>query len=169
MSLTVIADALSDLLACAEAAVDPPPKAVRVMSGDPTTVAYDVCETDALGRDGQLFVHLYGVEADPETYGDGGCTTFDASVDVAIIRCAETVEDDGSPPPDGDLTAESLRVLDDAAALLRAVVCCWRPSVRFGVEPLRWSSIGPEGGCVGGRWELRVEYSECRCPDEESP
>jgi len=97
-----------------------------------------------------------------------GVLLWVATIGVGALRCAAVVDDQGVAPTPAILTAEALAVTQDAADLQQAIQCCM--TGRTGGKPIkfsRWDPQGPEGGCVGGEWQIVVAVDNCRCPPEE--
>ena len=70
-----------------------------------------------------------------------------AAFEVGIVRCAPMMS--GGQPPDLAAYLDAARLqMADMAALEKAILCCFRdPPTLDG-----WTSIGPDGGCLGGAW-----------------
>ena len=92
-------------------------------------------------------------------------------LNVAILRCASTVDDGGDPPAASTLTGEFEKVQRDRAIIDEAMTCCYLPSADPGTYTIGvWTPLGPSGGCVGGQRTLTLAVKRCGCPppDEES-
>lgn len=127
-------------------------------------VAHDNC------CDGQLWVRL--VDAfpsgrpfpSPDTSQPCGITILAARLLVGIVRCAATVDDNGTAPDPAELTAEATGMNRDASILLSAIQCCALPGLSAqAVRIIRWTPTGPQGGCVGGEWEIIIGIDDCGC------
>ncbi|MFC7721151.1 hypothetical protein [Nonomuraea recticatena] len=87
-------------------------------------------------------------------------------LELGAFRCAAKVDNRGRPPSAARLTRDAEIVLDDAAAMRRAISCCFRTAD----EPKRrlvvgeWRPLGPDGGCVGGFMQVTVKADDC-CPE----
>jgi hypothetical protein len=86
-------------------------------------------------------------------------------LELGAARCAP-VADGKSIPSCDQWTAASLAVLDDLAAMRRAVCCfaaarSWRRLVVGNHQPLP-----VEGGCIGGTLTLTVQAPACDCIEE---
>jgi len=68
-------------------------------------------------------------------------------VEIAIMRCIEAGDADGSPPEPGVLAAAAVLQYEDMLAMWRAVACC-RQSKDWIMGA--YTPVGPEGGLVGG-------------------
>jgi hypothetical protein len=74
---------------------------------------------------------------------------------IQLVRCAPTVDDNGTPPSDAELADSARRIYQDFYIALRALTCCLAESRRDRLYLIRDSNIvGPDGGCVG--FEIRV-------------
>jgi hypothetical protein len=73
-------------------------------------------------------------------------------VEIGIVRCASLPDEDGSPPSEADLLADTQIQVADMLVMRRAVVCC------VGSDHLlrAYTPIGPDGGVVGGVWAVSL-------------
>jgi len=128
-------------------------------------VAWDACERTSDGRDGQLWAAVQTLIPANPTGGAAGCWRGIWQAELGVVRCVSTVDDQGRPPPAAWLAEDAWTQARDADALARLVLCCqdrWDPQQQTsGVELVGWDPLGPDGGCVGGRWIIRGEYDEC--------
>lgn len=96
------------------------------------------------------------------------CTEYEFAVELimTVYRCVSVADDTGFPSCD-ELTADTLKIADDARAMRRAILCCdWR-----GQDDLDdatqivlgdWRPLSPLGGCAGGQQSVIVLLgSEC--------
>lgn len=105
------------------------------------------------------------------------CSFTSAQVSVVYemtaYRCAHTVTRNGGVPvlPTCDeLASDTAIVLDDAAAMRRALKCCFTvppsaggcPPAITNVSP--WTPRGPVSGCMGGQMQFTVTFNDCGCP-----
>ena len=82
---------------------------------------------------------------------------------VGVMRCAATMDENGTPPDCERLAFEMQRWLSDMDALYATALCCQDDTVEvFSIDPLAMAPLGPAGGCVGG--ELTVAYTVDLCP-----
>ena len=152
-----VTELLRALLACVEPKISPVVGRSLIMPGV-ATVWDDCC-------DGQLWVQAPRVEVASTTDAAQKCGVlmWDVTVLVGVVRCATVVDDRGGAPSVSVMTAEAEQILADADAIRKAVACCAIPAgmkVRF----VRWTGLGPEGGCAGGAWELSVRLlNDCDC------
>lgn len=127
-------------------------------------VAFDDC------CNGQVWARLISAQpSDTNQRGfaqQSGCGVlmWDATIGVGAIRCAPTIDDQSNPPSEAALCASTNEVTGDMAALLTAIQC----DVAMALGPrrvriVRWDSITPEGGCVGGEWIISVLVDNCGC------
>lgn len=141
-------------------AADPPLGRVHLATGTP---AWDDCCS------GQLWLRV--VSQVPAALGgratapNCGVPAWTVTFGLGLLRCAQTVRDDGSAPPPAALTAEALQVATDAATLCRVIECDWtKISGLERITPTVWTPLGPDGGCVGGEWQATVLVTNCGCP-----
>lgn len=95
------------------------------------------------------------------------CVTglYAVELELGVYRCVSVIDDDGVPPSCEQRTADTEKVLDDAAAMRRAVVCCFVARGRQAIVG-EWRGRGPDGGCAGGAMTVLVEAGDC-CPPAE--
>lgn len=127
-------------------------------------VAWDDC------CDGQLWVRLATAFPsgrpfpNPDTQQPCGITVLAARIAIGIVRCAAVVDDDGVAPAPDVLTGDANGVTTDASILLSAIQCCALPGIsEQAVRIVSWTPSGPQGGCVGGEWEIIVGLDNCGC------
>jgi hypothetical protein len=97
------------------------------------------------------------------------CSSFEwaAELTMVVYRCVSVADGEGFPSAD-ELTADATRILNDAQAMRRAMLCCaWRDDELGDARPIvpgRWTPLSPQGGCAGGQMPVTVLLgSEC-CP-----
>jgi hypothetical protein len=74
-----------------------------------------------------------------------------ATLTVGALRCLPVGDGDGMPS-DSEMLEVGLTVIADMAALREAIRCCLDDDYVLGA----YTSLGPDGGCVGGQWTLTV-------------
>lgn len=116
---------------------------VRVVRIFPTTAKFPTPSTDP--SPGRCVTGLYAVE-----------------LELGVYRCVSTLDDDGRAPSCAERTSDAEKILDDAAAMRRAVSCCFAVRGRQMIVG-EWRSRGPDGGCAGGAMTVIVEADDC-CP-----
>jgi len=159
------------LLQCARFeldACDAPPTRTYVTTGE---IVWDDCCADG----GQLVVSIkrtFNTDTFPATVATPlVCQNWEAAADleVQIVRCAPTYNDDGEPPTTEQLNESALLVINDAAAVRRGVTCCLLSMLDAGVEITdaivnEQSFVGPQGGCVGSSLFITIGVLEvCDC------
>lgn len=134
-----------DVLAAAAAGLSPAPGRVGVVHGE---LAWDEC------CEGYLWARTDSVEPSGAS-GNCGPTTWSVQFSVGVLRCASSVNDQGAAPAAAVLEREAEQREADMRALSRAIldVGCVRDSRAV---LLRWLPEGPEGGCSGGSWAVRM-------------
>lgn len=161
MVLDLVGPILSTALVCAREGLSVPVGRILVAPGG--VPAWDAC------CDGMLWTRL--IEMLPaETSASSrftatptapcGVLLWQATLGVGLLRCAVV----GEAPPVAALTAEALGVTRDAAELSAALQCCLAGQVAK-LRMLRWDPLGPDGGCVGGEWQVTTLVDNCACPD----
>lgn len=90
--------------------------------------------------------------------------SWGVELEVGAYRCAAVPDNRGNPPSCARVTRDAEVIVDDAAAMRRAITCCFASSDRDQVVG-EWRPIGPSGGCVGGSMTVQVRASDC-CPPQ---
>ena len=125
--------------------------------------------------DGMLFVRLAQVypTAGPNAAFPGqdtqhrncGINMLSATLEVGVMRCAESMDNSGNPPSAVTITAETAGVTYDASVLLEAIMCCLPGLAGVQASMINvWNPRPTLGGCVGGAWQVRVAVGHCGCP-----
>jgi hypothetical protein len=162
---------LIGLLECLEGTLtvnDAPVLRSFVAPGGPP--AWDVCCGEEDGE-GQAWVQLNSVSPSdsfptPQT-GAMRCDFAEWAVDVSIgiLRCASTVDDNGTPPSSETLLAEADKVNRDRVLIDMAIRCCFLEEDDPEAYVVgSWTPLGPQGGCVGGQQQLSFSARNCGCP-----
>lgn len=97
----------------------------------------------------------------------GGTRSWAITFELGAVRCAPTPNETTIPSVD-EWNAVVQSVMDDAAALRRAI-CCFIAAdpvkrTKF-VQPLEWQPLDTEGGCVGGTLQVIVRGPACDCSE----
>ena len=94
----------------------------------------------------------------------GGPRAWGITLELGAVRCAPVGTEDTIPTEEEwDTTVQA--VMDDAAAMRRAV-CCFidaKPGRSGRVLPGLWQPIEVQGGCVGGLMTVVVQGPACDC------
>lgn len=70
-------------------------------------------------------------------------------IEVGIVRCAWTPDEDGAGPTEADLLSDTELQVADAMTMRRAIICCApAKDINMGV----YTPYGPQGATVGGFW-----------------
>ncbi|MGW4123637.1 hypothetical protein [Nocardia sp. NPDC004711] len=95
----------------------------------------------------------------------GNVAQLAAVIELGVDRCYWTTEDN-SMPEIAILDSMARDVLDDAAAMLRAVQCCG-----LGADTVLgpWVPRGPQGGIHGGTMTVTVRVDTCDCTGTMPP
>lgn len=142
------ASTASDLLDAVVAALPSPVVRAYVSHGPP---AWDLCSED------QATVHLGPVSLRQPPNGRCGAAPQVGMV-VQVVRCHPTLDDQGQPPSEADLTAAASALADDLEAVIAAVVD--QAGDLFGdcsaviYQPA--TTLGPTGAVAGWSWPLVV-------------
>lgn len=90
---------------------------------------------------------------------------FAAVINVGVLRCAATIDDNAEIPSAERLTADALKVQTDRVAIYDAFTCCFMEDKEPGTNVIgAWTPLGPSGGCVGSSVEFTINFPNCRCP-----
>jgi hypothetical protein len=97
----------------------------------------------------------------------GGTRSWAITLEMGAVRCAPT-PDENSIPTVAQWNEVVQAVMDDAAAMRRAI-CCFIDldpvnRTRY-VLPLEWTPLDVEGGCVGGTLPVIVRGPACDCSE----
>lgn len=134
----------------------------RAFISTSTTPPWDVC-CECEDGVGQLWVAVDRIEPVLGTGTKCG-NIWEANVWIGIMRCALTQDATGNAPDPDDLTNEALAIVRDRLLMAQAIRCCYGEANEpddWTIGP--WQSLGPMGGCVGGRQNLTVRFADPRC------
>lgn len=95
-----------------------------------------------------------------------GVRAWAVTLEMGAIRCAPTGDENTIPTGDEwDATVQA--VMDDAAAMRRAICCLidMRPGRTGRVLAGLWQPIEVQGGCVGGILPVTIQGPACDCVD----
>jgi hypothetical protein len=123
------------------------------------SVAWDACGECDNGHCGMAYVKP-GIAVPYQTFPvaqlDASCSwPISHSIEVGIVRCFPTSEDDGTPASADAVTEATLNMALDQAALYRAIRCCSCSEIALA----GWQPLGPLGNCVGGAWTMWIDPS----------
>lgn len=96
----------------------------------------------------------------------GGTRAWAVTLEMGAIRCAPVGTED-TIPTDSEWDATVQAVMDDAAAMRRAL-CCFidaKPGRSGRVIPGLWQPVEVQGGCVGGILPITVQGPACDCAE----
>lgn len=96
----------------------------------------------------------------------GGQRAWAITLELGAVRCAPTGDEHAIPTgADWDTTVQA--VMDDAAAMRRAI-CCFieaKNGRSARVLPGVWQPIEVQGGCVGGLIPVTIQGPVCDCAE----
>lgn len=105
--------------------------------------------------DGQLSIRLTAATLN---YARNACPVgMTVGLEVELVRCVATLEDDGQAPSDRAVTSDALAILQDMREL-GCALSSFKPDDP-GVSSFRVLEYTPtalEGGCGGGRWSVEL-------------
>jgi len=147
-------------------------------------VPMDVCQMDegcGSGGHGMAAVRVVAINLVPEQVGTSclfSVSQLAVTYEMTAYRCAHTIQRDQGRavalPSCDELASDTAIILDDAAAMRRALKCCFAtPPPEGGCSPrisavLPWQPRGPIGGCVGGTMQFTVTLNDCSCAEAEA-
>lgn len=125
----------------------------------PGTPAWDDCGcSDETGDGGLLTLHVISIEpvySGSSSGSSAGCgpAMWRYTAALGVYRCVSTLDDDGLPPSEFNVTQDGLSVIRDMAEL-RAVLACELPEITGVMRASLgdWTPADPQGGCAGGQW-----------------
>ena len=107
--------------------------------------------------------------AQDEVPGKKGVVAWAITLELGAVRCAPTPDADAIPSEE-EWDATTQRVMDDAAAMRRAI-CCFierKQGRAQNVLPGIWQPVQVQGGCVGGILPVVVRGPGCDCTEPSS-
>jgi len=122
------------------------------------TPAYDYCNPCSGDACGMGFVTLgnvtgYRTFGQPQPMMSGQCDSMlQSEAQVGIMRCYP-LQEDGSPPSMEESADVALLLMQDMLLMRKAIMCCYKQDVILG----QYTQIGPDGGCVGGAWQVVLD------------
>lgn len=96
----------------------------------------------------------------------GGTRAWAITLELGAVRCAPTPEADRIPTAE-EWDATTQAVMDDAAAMRRAI-CCFIDGAQnrsARVLPGIWQPLSIQGGCVGGIIPVTIMGPACDCSE----
>lgn len=122
----------------------------------------DCCACAGAGTEGQAWVRVVRIYPSAPRFPAQQVdvqrcpvTGLAVEIELGAARCSRTITEDGSPADCDAQLADAEIVLDDAAAMRRALGCCFAGDKILVIN--QWQSYGPEGGCVGGFMAVTVQ------------
>lgn len=163
-----------ELLACYDqelAKVESPPAYVQLRPGNVvdhllSTHQDECCEGLAWVRPSGFYPSsaVFPVQdAGPQSKGT---LAWAVTLELGAVRCAPTPDEDAIPTA-AEWDATTQAVMDDAAAMRRAL-CCFidaEPGRAKRVLPGLWSPLSVQGGCVGGILPITIRGPVCDCAE----
>lgn len=169
-----LAEELLECLAQEIAKVADPPEHVQLRPG--TVVDHllsmtrdECCEGLAWVRPGSFSPSSSTFPTVDETPArvPAGARAWAVTLELGAIRCAPT-PDEQSIPTGEQWATVTQAVMDDAAAMRRAI-CCFIAADpvnrKDAVLPGTWQPIAVQGGCVGGLIPVTLRGPACDCRD----
>lgn len=163
-----------EMLACLDqemAKVPDPPRYVQLRAGNVvahllSTVEDECCDGLAWVRPSSFFPASAVFPVQDAAPVKGGTRAWAVTLELGAVRCAPT-GDENTLPTAAEWEAALQTVMDDAAAMRRAI-CCFidaRPGRSGRVLPGIWQPIDVQGGCVGGILPVTIQGPACDCAE----
>lgn len=163
-----------ELLACLEqevAKVLNPPKYVQLRPGNVvdhllSTYQDECCEGLAWVRPDGFFPSSSIFPLPDESPQPKGPLAWAVTLELGAVRCAPTTEETRIPTA-AEWDATTRAVMDDAAAMRRAL-CCFidlEPGRAKKVLIGQWQPLSVQGGCVGGIIPVTIRGPVCDCAE----
>jgi len=163
-----------ELLECLDqeiAKVLNPPRYVQLRPGTVvdhllSTSDDECCDGLAWVRPGGFFPSSAVFPNQDEVPLPKGVLAWAVTLEMGSVRCAPT-PDENSIPSGDQWDAVTQAVMDDAAAMRRAL-CCFidaKPGRAKVVLPGIWQPLSVQGGCVGGILPVTVRGPICDCAE----
>lgn len=78
---------------------------------------------------------------------------YDVTVELAIMRCAPVIEEDGDLPTMEEQLAAAMLQNFDMGLMHKVITCCEGIPASFTMQEMgAYIPVGPDGACVGGAW-----------------
>lgn len=143
---------IAPIIAEAEKALNPTPgRIMRLVPGE--AAEWDDC------CEGQLWGRLVAVQpiSDQQRQANRPCpiTGYVATLELGVIRCVHTVDDNGHAPAPKEIEMDGLQTVRDMETLANVLACADVRSIN------QWLPLGASGGCGGGMWLFTVRLDNC--------
>jgi hypothetical protein len=153
------------------AKVEFPPKYVQLRPGNVvahllSTAEDECCEGLAWVRPSAFFPSSSGFPVQDPAPMKGGTRAWAITLELGAVRCAP-VGDENTIPTADEWENTVQAVMDDAAAMRRAI-CCFieaRAGRAARVLPGVWQPLDIQGGCVGGILPVTIQGPACDCSE----
>lgn len=163
-----------ELLACLDqelAKVASPPAYVQLRAGNVvahllSTYEDECCEGLAWVRPSAFYPASAVFPVQDAAPVKGGTRAWAVTLELGAVRCAPTGDENAIPTgEEWDATVQA--VMDDAAAMRRAICCFIDADARRSgrVLPGVWQPIDVQGGCVGGILPVTIQGPACDCAE----
>lgn len=87
------------------------------------------------------------------------CRNIGVLVEVGVLRCAQTMDSTGAPPPPEEITALAEIVVADMSIMYCVLAGHTPDYANFPLVLDTYTSIEVEGGCAGGVWQFWMDVS----------
>jgi hypothetical protein len=163
-----------EMLACLEqeiAKVLSPPRYVQLRPGNVvdhllSTQQDECCEGLAWVRPGPFFPASAAFPIQDGQPQPKGVSAWAVTLELGAVRCAPVGDENNIPSAEAwDATTQA--VMDDAAAMRRAI-CCYIEGASNrakNVLPGIWTPLSVQGGCVGGILPVTLRGPACDCAE----
>jgi hypothetical protein len=163
-----------ELLDCLEqeiSKVEKPPLYVQLRPGNVvdhliSTTEDECCQGLAWVRPAGFFPSSASFPVQDDQPVKGGVRAWAITLELGAIRCSPTPDENSIPTGDEwDDTVQA--VMDDAAAMRRAICCFIEAKAGRSGKVLvgQWQPVSVEGGCVGGILPVTIQGPACDCSE----
>lgn len=130
----------------------PKPEMITALPG--SLVAFDYCDTG-----GMAWARLGSIAAVQTLQGSNCLTEYDVVVEVAILRCAPTLDEEGNLPSSEEQFAAFMQQMFDMGILHKVLTCTKIPASFTSLTLGEYVPVGPDGGCIGGLWTATARFA----------
>lgn len=150
--VTTFAAALQVALEDDDKAGIPKPKMVTALPG--AQVAFDYCD-----EGGMAWARLVGITTVQQVQGNQCVVEYEVTIELAILRCAPTIDESGNLPSSDEQLAAFLQQMHDMGTMHKVLTCTPTPVTYSAFVLGDYNPVGPDGGCIGGFWQATARFA----------
>lgn len=164
-----LAEQLLECFVTELAKVEQPPAAVHLRPGISPVAWVSQHENECCSGLGWIRVDSFFPSSDvfptqDDTPPPKGTAAWAIVLELGVFRCAPSPDEDDIPSA-AQWADVVQTVMDDAAAMRRAICCLTDQHGRQRVLPGQWVPLDVQGGCAGGYMTVTVKGPACDCAD----